>query len=87
MNDHITYLKTTTGACINKEIGRLTILQFLQCQKGRSGGGDSPNIVYASAMDLIFAIGNDGEMTIVVLAPEGAVGCFGGEEGEIWLEI
>jgi len=87
MNDHITYLKSTTSARINKEIGRLITLQLLQRQKGRRGGGDSPDIVYASAMHLILAIGNDGKMTIVVFAPEGAEGCFGGKEGEIWLEI
>lgn len=38
-------------------------------------------------MHLILAIGDDGKMTIVVFAAEGAEGCFGGEEGEIWLEV
>lgn len=81
------HLEATAGTCINQKVGGLISLQFLQRQKGCRRGGDCTNIIHARAMYLVLAIGNDSKLTIVMFAAEGAEGCFGWEEGKIWLEI
>lgn len=60
---------------------------LLQCQKCGHGGRDGAHVVDARAVDIVLAVGDYGEVAVVVLASEGVEGSFDGEEGRVEFEV
>jgi len=80
-------LEAAARSGIDEEVGRVVGIHLLQGQERGERRGDGADVVDACAMHLVFAVRDDGEVAIVVRTTECVERGFGGEEGDVRLEV